>query len=417
MPAGSSGTPQTFKGVTIIIDFPDMPGIMSKAEIENYLNQTGYNNYAANGSIKDYWFDVSNGKVTYTNTVYGYHRASKPNSYYADGTKSMGGITQELINEALGALKNTVNWDELSTTVKGDGNTYFTAINFFHSGNTGGVWSKGLWPHKWAVYKNGGIWGVSNSNTGKTTYFGTYQITNMGTSLALSTFCHETGHVLFLWPDFYDYGQESSGTGRFDLMASSGPSNDPYPPNGYLRYKEGWENSVIEPSNQISNKVELKANNFEAFKYTNPSNSNEFFYIEARKASGRSRWMPDHGLTIWHVDTSYGTSNNFEDMTAAKHYIVSLEQADGQFHLEKGTNGGDSNDLFDNGNTNGFTDTTTPDTKWWNGSASGLSVLNISPVGDTMHFYTNPDQTPPLAQHHFQRQLLQMETSSLHGIH
>ena len=36
-----------------------------------------------------------------------------------------------------------------------------------------------------------------------------YQITNIGSSLALGTFCHENGHMLCGFPDIYDYGYDS----------------------------------------------------------------------------------------------------------------------------------------------------------------------------------------------------------------
>ncbi len=36
-----------------------------------------------------------------------------------------------------------------------------------------------------------------------------YQITNMGSSMAIGTFIHESGHLLLGWPDLYDYDGSS----------------------------------------------------------------------------------------------------------------------------------------------------------------------------------------------------------------
>ena len=49
-----------------------------------------------------------------------------------------------------------------------------------------------------------------------------YQMTDMRDALLLRTFCHENGHMICDFPDLYDYGYESKGTGRYCLMSSSG---------------------------------------------------------------------------------------------------------------------------------------------------------------------------------------------------
>ena len=81
-----------------------------------------------------------------------------------------------------------------------NGDGYIDAVNVFYAGSPTGGWSVGLWPH------SGGItWYADGVETYR------YQITNIGGSLNLSTFCHENGHMIMFWPDLYDYGYESSG--------------------------------------------------------------------------------------------------------------------------------------------------------------------------------------------------------------
>ncbi|NLE01303.1 MAG: lamin tail domain-containing protein, partial [Fibrobacter sp.] len=79
-------------------------------------------------------------------------------------------------------------------------------------------------------------------------------------------------------------------------------------------------------------------------------------------------------------------SNNYEQRTAAQHYLVSLEQADNLFELELRKNQGNRGDLFKAGYKNRFDDQTAPSAKWWNGTNSGMKIYNMSNVSDTMSF-------------------------------
>ena len=94
--------------------------------------------------------------------------------------------------------------------------------------------------------------------------------------------------------------------------------------------------------------------------------------------------LPDEGLAIWHVDED--GSNNNEHMTPDSHYELSLEQADGRFSLETSSgHPGDETDLYGQG-TNRFGDTTTPSSRWWDGTASNLEIFDIEADGDEAHF-------------------------------
>jgi subtilisin-like proprotein convertase family protein len=73
-------------------------------------------------------------------------------------------------------------------------------------------------------------------------------------------------------------------------------------------------------------------------------------------------------------------------MTDASHYELSLEQADGLFQLERLRNQiGDANDLYA-GPSARFSDATVPDSKWWNGTASNLTIDEVSAPGLSMTF-------------------------------
>ena len=74
-------------------------------------------------------------------------------------------------------------------------------------------------------------------------------------------------------------------------------------------------------------------------------------------------------------------------MTPSMHFECSLEQADNVFHLEHGVNYGDANDLYSAPYSPRFANDTLPDSRWWDGSVSGLTMV-ISASGPVMTFST-----------------------------
>lgn len=359
-------------GLTLLIEFPDEPATIPKAEIENYLNQNGYSNYENNGSVRDYFHDVSGGLLDYTNYVTDYYTAAHNKDYYTDESIPYGNRACELIREALFWLDGQgFDFSTLST----DGG-YILAINAFYAGGRDNVWAEGLWPHM------GYLWPVFSADGVNSRY---YQITNIGDKLKLRTFCHENGHMICHWPDLYDYGGESRGIGNYGLMAGGASNKNPVPPNPSFRSQSGWETIIditnIAPGSLLSH----TANSLTTYRYSHPNNPDEYFLIESRTRYGRNAAIPDEGLLIWHVDESMG-GNDDEQMTPSQHYRVSVEQADGAFHLENNDNGGEPGDLFHAGYADTFHDSTMPDAKWWPGNGSGLDIHNISAVGSTMSF-------------------------------
>ncbi|MDD5457974.1 MAG: M6 family metalloprotease domain-containing protein [Phycisphaerae bacterium] len=367
-------------GLTLLIDFPDEPNTISRSEIQNYVNQPGYTGYSNNGSVYDFFYDISNGNLEYTNYVTDYYTALHNKDYYTDENIAIGVRARELILEALNALEAS-GFD--FSTLSVDSGNYILAINAFYAGAVDNAWSEGLWPHKSSMY----------SFTADGVKSGDYQITNIGTSLGLRAFCHENGHMICDWPDMYDYGYESKGLGNFCLMSSGGSNTNPVPPNPYLRDFCGWQTAIdIYGIGGLYNAV---SNGFEMYRYVNSGNDREFFLIESILRTGRWSYCPDEGLAIWHIDKD-GDNDN-EQMTPTLHYMVSLEQADNDFDLENGSNYGDSTDLFGEAYNNSFSDITAPNAFWWDGSSSGLSIEDISGTGAAMSFDVVVIPTPPTA--------------------
>jgi M6 family metalloprotease-like protein len=361
-------TTGNFVGLTLLIDFPDVPNTISRQEVENFCNLPGYAGFGNNGSVFDYFRDNSLGRCLYTNVVTNYYRAKQPKSYYTNEAIPQGVRAIELIAEALAHWR--ANGLDFSTiTPDNAGNVY--ALNVFYAGPVVNNWSKGLWPHAWTIDPRIEVL------PGK--FIADYQVTALGNQLSLGTFCHENGHMLCDYPDLYDYGSQSAGVGAFCLMCASMDEKNPPQISAYLKRAAGWAGNVVSLTHNQNVSLNAAGNEFGFF----AKNAGEYFLVENRRQVGRDASIPDDGLAIWHVDESGNNSN--EQMTPAQHYELSLEQADGAFRLERTIAAGDDTDLF-GAPTNRFADNTTPNSKWWDGTASNLELFGISAPGQIMQF-------------------------------
>jgi M6 family metalloprotease-like protein len=358
--------PDTVYGLTILIDFPDLKSAVPIDSIRNWLNMQGYKGYKNNGSIKDYFFDVSDGKMVYFNECTDFITADNPKSTYDAGTGYGGSTT--LITEICAKLKNLGAFDFSRLTLT---NGVIRAVNILYAGTADAGWANGLWPHSGTLRYTFAT-GVAMS---------AHQLSNLGSSLTLGTFCHENGHMLCKWKDLYAYDGHDNGAGGYCIMCSTGKTN-PAQPNGFMRSLMKWI-TVIDITNDGLGKLyshEANGPAIYAWNGTNTGSAQEAYYIEARRKEGRSATLPDSGLLIWHLDKAGDNTDSTKN-----DYLVPV-QADGLFELEKKINSGKPGDLFRAGYKTEFNDNTTPSAKWYNGASSGIQIANISAVGPTMTF-------------------------------
>ena len=356
-------------GICLLIDFSDCPATIAANEVDKFCNQNGYTGNGNNGSVRDYFYDVSDGNLTYTNHVpTAYYRATYPKTYYDDPNLPAGERARELILEALNSLE-AGGFD--FSLYDADHNGIVDALNCFYAGTRAGPWARGLWPHAWTV---------SFTADGVSTY--RYQISDMGSFLTLGTFCHENGHMLMGWPDLYDYGYESNGVGKFCIMCYYTSATNPNEPCAYLKDIAGWATTTGLGTSTTGLSVPSGVNTI--YKFPHPTSTNEYYLIENRQKTGRDAGLPDAGLAIWHIDKL--GDNDLEAMTPSSHYLVTLVQADGQWDLEHGLDYGDTTDLWKAPTYTRCSPFSTPDTSWWDGTASELDVYDISASGATMTF-------------------------------
>jgi len=392
-----------YVGLCLLIDFVDEPATIAREEVERFCNQPGYNGFGNQGSVRDYFLDNSKGRCNYSNVVAPYYRARQPRSYYTDESVEMPRRAWELIGEALAHHKAAgLDFSRLTTDSQG----FVYAMNVFYAGEVRNNWARGLWPHAYRLEN------AVPLMPGKSAL--DYQFTAMTSELTLGTFCHENGHMLCDYPDLYDDEEnaQSSGVGMYCLMcAGNFDEKNPLPISAYLKRLSGWTNQVIPLEHDRV--VELTAGSNDMAIHSR--GGREYFLIENRQRSGRDGSLRDSGLAIWHVDET--GDNSREQMTPASHYELSLEQADGLFQLERSRGQmGDAGDLYE-GPAARFADDTTPSSRWWNGTASNLSIDQISASGPTMRFRSRfGTGTPPDAARHVVQANLDIPDNNAAGV-
>ena len=99
---------------------------------------------------------------------------------------------------------------------------------------------------------------------------------------------------------------------------------------------------------------------------------NEYFLIENREKRDNDPGIPGEGLMIYHIDESqWGNSDE-------NHFLVAVEQADGLFQLESGSNQGDGQDPWSLNTKDEFSDLSNPNTYNYANLNTKTSVWGIS---------------------------------------
>ena len=345
------------KGLVVLVDFSDRVGTIPASEYDKAFNGDTYDSL---GSVRTWIEAISYGKYTASHTVVGTMRAAYPTSHYVGGAEFDYSASAELMKQVFAYIDKEVDLTSYATN-----GAMPSLVVIYPGAEVAKVWATGLWPHS----------GEGGYTTSEKVRIPNAFISNGGTRtpMDLETFRHELGHSLFNWPDTYDYDNDSASAGGFATETTL--------PCAPFRAWTGWMNVVdVVGLNQA---YALAANGDTCLRYKDANSSTEFFMVEyMRKDSVKRPDTPDEGLLIWHVDEN--GDNSLQDRTASKHYELSVEQADGLFELEKnGTKR--AGDLFHAGYKDAFNDTTTPNSKWWNASASGFAVCSVGALDPSMN--------------------------------
>jgi len=366
------------RALMILIDFTDQPNQHTRGELNNLVNLEGYNVNGQTGSFREYYEDISYGNLTVMTDVKGWYTADNNRAFYgADDANGYDLRPRTLVREAVDeAEANGVNFSLYDNDE--DGRVDVVMIIHSGRGEEESADVNDIWSHKWELFDLA----VEYDGVTISEYIiqpERYQqgITNIG------VLCHEFGHALGL-PDLYDTDGSSEGIGNWGLMAGGSWNNQGRTPAhicAWGKIKLGWLTPTVLSSNTTIDALpDIDGKDTCYIAYT--SVPEEYFLISNRQQVGWDEHLPGEGLAIWHIDDMQAGN------TDETHYKVHLEQADGNEDLNDTGNGrGDDGDLYP-GSTNNvlFNNTTTPDSRLYNGSSSIITVGSISTSGETIGF-------------------------------
>lgn len=351
-------------GLTLLVDFSDQPAPVTKEEISDWLNKEGFNRDGCNGSVRDYYLDVSNGQLDFTNEVFGWYRAKYPKSYY-EGLNGYSG-SDVLVKEIFEYFDSQVDYSRYDNDK--DGIT--EAINIVYAG-PGLTWGQGLWPH--AGWSNEIRDGVRLQK---------HQMTDMPGKFSIYVFIHENGHMVFGWPDLYWYG---------DYCTMGNRANDwnPVAINDFYRADQGWIPFVDVTAEDIG-KISTTAGE-QCYRFKNPNRPDKeglvWSYV---KNDGRNKSLKGSGILMQHYDFS------IEGNSTADKLGLRIVHAD-----SKGKNSDPENDqwpspgsragAFFSGSYNAFSDALYPAIRWYSGAETGLKFTDVSTSGNTLSFCLGGD--------------------------
>jgi|GEM_PF-3843626 len=245
-----------------------------------------------------------------------------------------------------------------------------------------------LWSMRWTGMN------ISTAD-GKTITTGTVvpEMERNGAS-ALGVIAHELGHDLGDLPDLYDTDNSSDGIGKWGLMAYGtwlGNGATPAHFCGWSRIRMQWITPDVVSDNQTGYSLSSISSNEAIVKVA--QNGQEYFLIENRyKTTGFDSALPGKGILITHIDES------ISENTDENHKLVDVEEADSNDELD--TNGGDqgeASDLYVNGIS--FSPVSNPNSDYYSGTSSDLTLSNFSASGATMtlDIQVNPINAPVFA--------------------
>lgn len=338
-------TSGNLKTLVVLVEFSNLKFNIANPRdyFDRLLNEDNFSENGSIGSAKQYFRQSSAGQFDPDFVVVGPVVLPKDYSYYGKNDyMGYDANVAEMVTEACKGCDDQVNFADFD--YDNDGmidNVYFFYAGYGEADNPETAqYTNTIWPHASNVKTDMGItceldgkllnhYACSNERRG-------VYSDNPGMTVGYGTFCHEFGHVLGL-PDIYDpyYKTDQSGNliyytpGSWMIMDSGGYNHDGCVPplyGAFERFSLGWVKPRQFGATKEYTISPIGEKNEVFIVYTEvPS---EFFLFENRQMEGFDRYLPHHGMLVWHIDFKQDKWN-YNSVNSQAHQYVDLVEANG----------------------------------------------------------------------------------------
>lgn len=386
------GDEVTLRVIIILADFDDNEADQENFSPEHFDNMLFSVDEYRTGSMRDWYLENSIGEVNIVGEIAGWYRMPQDYAWYVNGRFGFGDYpqnAQRLTEDAIRAADDDVDYSDFDN----DGDGIVEAVFVVHAG--GGAEQEPdnedlIWSHAWQVRFNNRFDGVR---------FRRY--TAVPENGKIGVFGHELGHAMFGLPDLYDIDNQSAGLGIWSMMAVGswgGEGNTPVHFDAWSKLQLGWlstrviefdDEFILPPVQEEGDAVVL---------WGPDQRGDEYFIAEYRTRSGFDTVLPSAGLMVYHVDDAMENNANpwWPNNEGNLHNLVALEQADGDWDLERFENYGDAGDPFPGARRNNTINAdSNPNSRDYEGRNVNVEITEIEIVQDGISAQWRVGVDPP----------------------
>jgi M6 family metalloprotease-like protein len=424
-------------------DSPEPQSIYSREAMQREFFDGPQANPSATGTVPDFYEEVSGGLVNLSGVTFEWQRTGLTQLAVTAGESGLGvnARTGEFIVQIIQGLDDgSVDWGQFDNDGpdgvpnSGDDDGYVDVLIVMHP-TPGGECShpdrpNRIWSHRWNLYSSawfeGGAWAqpvldnkgyVTRTPRPPGTDFGYVRIldytiqpvTNCSFNApnTIGVFAHELGHGFGL-PDLYGVNASHAGIGNWGLMGTGswgcngGSPELPCHMSAWSKSVLGWVEVLTLPPETDLGAVSLPPveTASRVYRIDSGDGSGEFFLLENRQKTGFDKNLYAPGLLVWHIDpvtiAEKWLSNEIN--SDGSRLGVWLRQADGLDDLARSGGGrGDAGDPFPGSyNRRELHAGSRPGSWTHDGSAMGITILDIQQAGEEMSFHAVTGYEPLL---------------------
>lgn len=385
----------TRRVLVILMQYKNLSMIKSQTAFDKLFNGVNYSEDGAQGSVCDFYTDVSYGQLQLTCDVIGPFTSKNAQSYYGGNNRSGDDSHPEvLFEEAITQAARTVNLKEYDAN--NDGYVDNIHIIFAGHGEEAGASDDAIWSHEASFYQPYEIQGMKIDR-----YSCAPELRgNSGNGISrIGPHCHEIGHALGAM-DYYDTdyqtGDEYVGTGDWDVMASGSWNNDGISPADFNPYVKANDFGWIIPKSLPAGKVSIgkSCNDPDNYFILKSEYSTDYYLLENRSSEKWGYGVPGEGLLVFHIHPDIlDSENNINASSPQKCYIVcasSRNRLPGNTSSSYGNINSEGCPYPGSSNNTDFGQSSIPKAFFWDDVECEIELNDISmDKGGVIHLYNN----------------------------